>query len=92
MKQCLKITFVLPKPDNILNGVLQEQARKLGVEGVGQMLDDQKAEIIACGLRHAIEQLVDVIYKGSPKVKPENIEVEPFISERDFRGVFRIIE
>ena len=92
MKQCLRITFLLPSNNNFLQKLVQRQARQLELEGVAQMIDEQRVQVVACGSKEAIEKLIDTIYQGDSKAHPENVEVEPFTKEQNFRGIFRVIE
>jgi acylphosphatase len=69
---------------------VQKHANSLGVEGTIQNDNDDIA-IYACGLSDKLDRLIDLLYKGTEKSKLKNIVEEPFISEKDFRGVFRII-
>ena len=91
MKQCLKITFSSDFDGKFLQGILKAQALKLGIEGTAKSVDN-KIQIIACGLKEKMEVFVDIIYKGSKDIKPDDIEVEPFLKEKEYRGVFRVIE
>lgn len=70
---------------------LVKQARKLAVEGSAQRMDDDTVRIVACGERDAVEAFVDGVHRtfNDPQM---NIFVEPFLKDRDYRGVFRIIE
>ena len=92
MKQCLKIIFSLQKKDNVLQNFVQKNARSLNLEGTVYMVSAHSVEVLICGPKEAMEEFVDLIYKGTSKIKPQEIEVEPFIKDRDFRGVFRVIE
>ncbi len=71
--------------------VLQKQARKLGVEGILHQVPPDSVRLIACGSIDSIESFVDFLYKEGAAKKPFSIEVEPFLKDKDYRGVFRII-
>jgi len=92
MKQCLKITFLLPGGYSFIQKLIQRQARQLELEGVAQIIDSHQVQIVACGSKEAIEQLIDAIYQGNETTRPENVAIEPFIQEPNFRGVFRVLE
>jgi len=70
---------------------VQTQAQKLGIEGTVQNLDDKSVLIYACGLADKLDDLIDLLYKGSPKSKIEDVVVEPLIQEKNYRNVFRVI-
>ena len=91
MKQCLKITFSLDSDGKFLQGIVKSQADKLGIEGIARMIED-KIQIIACGLKNNMDSFVDIIYKGTKGSKTDDIEIEPFAKEKEYRGVFRIIK
>ncbi len=91
MKQCLKITVFIKATDDFLQDFLRKQATNLGLEGTAQPADD-RINIIACGNKDNIDLFLDALHKGTPKLKPDFIELEPFFKEKDYRGVFRIIE
>lgn len=92
MSKCIKITFTgSPKPD-FLQKVVQKHARGLKVEGLAQVNDEGNFKIIVCGETESVDSFVDLVYKESVKAALEDIEVEPFLKDKDYRGVFRIIE
>ncbi len=78
--------------DQFMQTLVQREARKLNIEGAAQRVDQERIQIVACGSREAVEELIDAIYKGNSQDRPENVEVEPFMKERNFRGVFRVID
>ena len=94
MSQCLHITFFLDGPKNFLHSVVQKQARTLGLEGTVQVVNGQgkSVKILACGGRESIDDFVDLLHKEAARDAIKDIEIEPFIKEKDFRGVFRVIE
>ena len=92
MNQCLQITFT-PKNDlEALYEFIQKQASKCGIEGTIQTVDKTIVRVMACGTRDSIEQFLDTLHKGVAEKKLDGIEIEPFLKDRDYRGVFRVIE
>jgi len=91
MDQCLKITFFVGALRGFLHKFVQESAKKLELEGVAQLLSDEQVKIIVCGSKENIDEFIDVLYNGTSKFKLDNIEVEPFMRERDYRGIFRVV-
>ena len=80
-------------PENFLKKSVQKYAQDLEIEGTAQHISsDQGVKIIACGLIETVEELLDVIHKEAAKIGIEDIQIEPFIKEKDYRRVFRIIE
>lgn len=93
MNKCLKITFVADFPENFLQTVIQKNAKKLSIEGIAQIVGPgKKVRIIACGMKDSVDQFLDVLHRGVSECALEDIEIEPFLKDKDYRGVFRIIE
>ena len=94
MNKCLKITFHGDLPKGFLKSVVQKHAQQLSLEGTVQKVhaDGVITRVIACGSKDAIDDFLDVIYEGATTTSLDEIEVEPFLKDRDYRGVFRVIE
>lgn len=92
MYKCLKITLAGNFPEGILHSYVQKEARNLKIEGSAQVISSREVIIIACGEIEKVELFLDVLHKESKKWSPENILVEPFLKQKDYRGVFRVIE
>ena len=91
MNKCLRITFSADFPEGFLQSFVQKHARKLDLEGVAQVMDNM-VRVVACGDKDKVDEFLDMIYKGSSNYTPDNIEVEAFLKDKDYRGVFRIVE
>lgn len=91
MNKCLKITLNAEFPAGHLQAHVQKHARKLMLEGVARMKEDQ-VSIVVCGNKDNIDSFLDVLHKDTTKWKLIDIEIEPFAKDRDYRGVFRVIE
>jgi acylphosphatase len=92
MKKCVKITFHVPLKKGFLNDFVQHTARSLGLEGVAHPHGADIVKIVAFGDVAAIDDLVDILHKESVKYAITQIEIEPFLKDRDYRGIFRVIE
>ena len=92
MSQCLRISLTMTISKNFLHTFIQKHARLLQLEGTVQLESVNIVKIIICGKKENLDQFVDFLHKRAAKEAIENIELEPFISEKDFRGVFRVIE
>lgn len=92
MTKCVKITFVGKPKHDFLETVIQKHARTLKVEGLAQKTEDGHFKLIACGDIEHIDSFVDMIHKESALSALHDIEIEPFLKDKDYRGVFRIIE
>jgi acylphosphatase len=72
---------------------IQQRARDLKLEGTAQMLvATSEVRIIVCGESDDVESFLDALHGGFGKWFSEKIDTEPFLSDRDYRGIFRIIE
>jgi len=74
-----------------LTEAIQKLARHLALEGFIQVIDPKNLKIVVCGPKDEIETFLDTLYKVSVTKKPLDLEVEPFVKEKDYRGVFRIL-
>ena len=94
MNKCLRITFQGDFPEGFFRGFVQKYAKSLSLEGTFQRInnDGKTVRIIACGAKDAVDEFLDLIYKKTSSLSFDDIEIEPFFKEKDYRGVFRIIE
>ncbi len=93
MNKCLKITFSGAMPEGFLHNFIQKNAKKLNLEGTAQVVtSENKVRIVVCGDKDEVDQFIDLLHKGSGKVILEDIQIEPFLRDKDYRGVFRVIE
>lgn len=92
MKKCLKILLLGEVPAKLLSSI-QKEAKQLGLEGVAQVEKEGGIKIVVCGEKDEPDEILDVIHKELAKLKLDiTLEVEPFLRDKDYRGVFRIIE
>jgi acylphosphatase len=92
MKKCVKIVFSMPTSEQFLHAV-QKNARKLGVEGTLAVLPAERVvRIIAHGDKEQVDTFFDALHKEGAQAGIHDITAEPMLKERDYRGVFRIIE
>jgi acylphosphatase len=76
-----------------LRDSIQVAARKLDLEGTVQFVEPNEIVIIACGSKENIDGFLDNIHQGfGGSHVPEDVLVEPFLKEKDYRGIFRILE
>ncbi len=92
MNKCLKITFSMKPKEGFLHTVIQHHARTYELEGMVQALSSDKAKIIVCGEKEQVDLFVDALHKESVKAPIADIEIEPHVKDKDYRGVFRVIE
>jgi acylphosphatase len=91
MNQCVRITLVVSACVPVFKRLIQKNAQKLAIEGVGSVSAPNALRIIAHGDHDAIDEFIDALYTGCKGIRPSLIEVEPFVKDRDYRGIFRII-
>ncbi len=91
MSKCLKVTVKGKVQDVSYREFVQKHAQKFGVEGTIKNLDDGSVLIFACGQTDKLENLIDQLYKGTSAARVEDVIIEPFVNEKDFRGAFRVI-
>lgn len=92
MKKCLKITFISDRPEDLLHDFIQKNARMLHLEGTVQITAPNEVAILACGSKENVDAFLDIVHQGFGAFVPENVSVEPFLKEKDYRGIFRILE
>lgn len=92
MSQCLRIVLTMNLPEDFLHSFIKKSARDLDLEGTVQLEANDTIRIIACGTKNAIESFLDELHAAGAKHFKDAVEVEPFIKDRDYRGVFRVIE
>lgn len=92
MNKCLKITLFMEPKEGFFKNTVQKFARQYELEGFAQYLSDKTAKIIICGEKEQVDSFVDILHKESVKANITDIEIEPFLKDKDYRGVFRIIE
>ncbi len=88
MNKCLKITVTLDQVEGFLHSVIKRHARSCGLEGVVQSMGENQIRIIACGKKKNVDDFVDLLQKETV----QDVAIEPFIKDKDYRGVFRVIE
>lgn len=90
MRKCLLITITGSVQIEAYKLFIQKNAGALGIEGTVQGEQDGLL-LHACGASDKLDNFIDMLYKGIEKSKLKDISVEPFVTEKDYRGVFRII-
>jgi len=88
MNKCLKITLTVERMEGFLHSVIQSKARKYDLEGFVQPVNDDQVRIIICGTKDNVDSFIDLLQREAIK----DLEIEPFVKDKDYRGVFRVIE
>ena len=94
MNKCLKITFSQQKiPVNFLRSFVQKNAQKFNIEGAAQLIaPDKKIRIIACGQKKEVDSFIDILHTKFIELAIRDTSIEPYIKDKNYRNVFRIID
>lgn len=92
MNKCLKILLTLEMKEGFLQSFIQHHARLFDLEGTAQLIASDKLKVVVCGKKELVDNFIDVLHKESPSSGITEIEIEPYIKDKDYRGVFRVIE
>lgn len=92
MNKCVRIAFNGTIKENFLNTIILKHARKLNIEGFAQVIPPSKIKIVACGIKEQVDEFIDLVHKEIAAFQVQELEVEPFLKDKDYRGVFRVIE
>jgi acylphosphatase len=91
MTKCIKMLLTLEEGTEFLQKIVQKQSKNMKLEGSAQLIAPDQIKIIVCGAKDKVDDFVDIIHKAQALYSIENIVVEPFLRDRDYRNVFRII-
>ncbi|MBA3751445.1 acylphosphatase [Candidatus Dependentiae bacterium] len=92
MNKCLKILLTLDIKEGFLQSFIQHHARTYDLEGMAQLMGQDKLKIVVCGEKEQVDSFIDILHKESTNAGIADIEIEPYIKDKDYRGVFRVIE
>ena len=73
MKKCLKIKVLGKVQDVLYRQFVRKNAEKLSLAGTVQNDFDGSVLIFVCGMSEKLDDLIDMLYKGSAKSKVENV-------------------
>ncbi|BDC34870.1 hypothetical protein Noda2021_08280 [Candidatus Dependentiae bacterium Noda2021] len=91
MKKCIKIVINSTLPEAFVAKHIQKNAKNFELEGLAHKLTDH-VKIVVCGMKDNIDQFTDMLHKELSKIKIHETIIEPFVKDKDYRGVFRILE
>lgn len=94
MNKSLRITLSVSKvPTQFLKKFIQKKALQLELEGTAQLVKaDNIIRIFVSGHKDHVDSFLDFLHKRPGDLIMKDMEVEPFFKEKDYRGVFRIVE
>lgn len=91
MSRCIKMTFNVSKATDKMLQVVQQQALALELEGLVVASTPENVKIVACGSSEKIDSFLDTIDEFIARSGGHNITIDPFLKDKDYRGVFRIM-
>jgi acylphosphatase len=91
MSRCLKITVRATGWQSKWHDKIADSAKKLEIEGVLQTVDEETVKIIACGAEDHLDDFLDDLYELFADSQSYVEEMEPFVKDRDYRGIFRVL-
>lgn len=91
MKKCLKIILIAARAQQVLS-MLAKQTKKFNLEGTAQLVNNEQLKVIVCGEKDEVESFLDLFHEEAGRVDAQEVQVEPFSRDKDYRGVFRVIE
>lgn len=92
MSQCMRINLLIKGDKEHIQALLRKYAHEFKLEGILKSADEHAVKVVACGDAMEIESFMVELNKEFAKDNLNISEVEPFLKDRDYRGVFRVIE
>ena len=91
MRKCLKIRVLGNVQTAAYRMHVQKSAADLGIEGTLQNAPDGNVIVYACAPADVLDVFIDALYANTKETHVQDVLAEPFMNEKDLRGVFRII-
>ncbi len=91
MSRCIKMTFSVQRPSQKLLDALQKQAQACKLEGFVMASTPENLKIIACGLSADLDNFLDKTDEIIAAQGGHDVIIDPFLKDKDYRGVFRIM-
>jgi len=91
MTQCLLITLSIGSAKGFLDNFIKKNAKALELEGVAHLIANDNVRIVVCGQSEKVDEFIDMLYEKTAKYNLDDIAIESFFKERDYRGVFRVV-
>ena len=92
MNKCVRISVFTNLTDEFLKNSVQKHAQALKLEGFSQEVEDGNFKIIVNGNKENVDKFIDLLHKDFIGLDIEDFEIEPYLKDKDYRGVFRIIK
>ncbi len=91
MKKSLRITVTCANAERAKRDFIQKRAQGFGLEGVVQQPQEDQLIMYVSGLFDRVDDFVDLLYLGAAGYVFKDIEIDS-CDNRDYRGVFRVVE
>ena len=93
MYKCLRIMFRGSLSSSFLRDFIQKSAREFSLEGAAQLLpEEDRISIVVCGQKDNIDLFLDAFHAHIAAYDIDQVEIEPYMKVKDYRGVFRVID
>lgn len=92
MNKCIRIEFDAEIGKDFLHKKILKKAREALLEGVAYQTDAGGFKIVLCGSNEALDDFLDFFHKEMALVAVNELEILPFLKDKDYRGIFRVIE
>ncbi len=91
MSRCIKMTFSVQRSSEKLLNALQKQALECKLEGFVMASTPETVKIIACGVSADLDTFLDKVDEVIAAQGGQDVIIDPFLKDKDYRGVFRIM-
>lgn len=92
MAKCLEISISFQGNRIPFQEKIAKKAKECQLEGILEIKSDSQLLVSVCGTVNEIDKFIDFLYEEQQDLSAVIIDIEPFIKEKDYRNVFRIIE
>ena len=89
--RCVKVVFDVKTYQSVLLEKIQSEAHARALEGCLIVHHPNTIKIVVCGTGDAVELFVDFIYAVMAAYEGNQMAVDAFLKDKDYRGVFRVI-
>ena len=90
MHKCVRIILKASCDHDLVYEFVQKHAQKMQLEGVVNAMDGSIV-VVVCGPKKQVDDFLDHLHKENKQCSFDEIQVEPFLKDKDYRGVFRVI-
>lgn len=91
MSRCIKMTFNVQRSDEKLLNAVQTKAHECKLEGFVLASTPETIKIIACGVSGDLDTFLDKVDEIIAAQGGQDVVIDPFLKDKDYRGVFRIM-